>query len=357
MADNEFDNLDDLLESFMNNSQKVYNEDKEIKKSLPASYNTYSTNQKKLSRKTRKKTDRKKAVNKTEASNKPKKPVKQKSPVQKFFGKVGKVILALLIIFGVVGVVCFSVIAIYGYSIVNGDPVFNLTEVAQSQNQTSFIYGYDRKGKEVEITRLHGEENRIWLSIDDMNDYMTNAVIAAEDKRFKDHHGVDWIRLVGIVVKPDNLGQGGSTITQQLIKNLTDENSVTIVRKYNEILYALNIEKHYDKDQILEAYLNTIYLSRGCYGVNTAAEVYFGKDVKDLNITECAVLASITKEPSNYDPFLHSGEKKYDDLKEKRRRWIMSEMYLNGMITKEEYEKAKDYKLIYTNSKNYKSNE
>lgn len=353
MADNEFDNLDDLLESFMNNSQKVYNEDKNAaqnKRSLPSSYNTFSTSKKQSSQRMRKKAEKQKATG--NASNRP--PIKEKSTAQKVAGKVGKVFLALLIIFFVVATVCFSVIAIYGYTVVNGDPVFDLTEEAMSQNQTSFIYGYDSKGKTVEITRLHGEENRIWLSIDDMNEYMIDAVISAEDKRFRTHHGVDWIRLVGIIVKPSNLGQGGSTITQQLIKNLTDENEVTIVRKYNEILYALNIEKHYSKDQILEAYLNTIYLSRGCYGVNTAAEVYFGKDVKDLNIAECATLASITQFPSRYDPMLHVGDKEYDDLKEKRRRWIMNEMYLNGFISEQEFEDAKNYELIFTNSKNYK---
>lgn len=355
MADNDFDKIDDLLEAFNNNSQRVYNEDKKAKsqKSLPSSYKTYSTNKKQSSQRMRKKADKQKANSKATASPKAKKPIKQKSPAQKVLAEIGKVIAALCIIAGVVGIVCFSVIAIYGYSVVNGDPVFDLTDAAQSQNQTTIVYGYDKNGKEVEITRLHGEENRVWLSLDDMNEYMVDAVISAEDKRFRSHHGVDWIRLGG-VLKPSNIGQGGSTLTQQLIKNLTDENEVTIVRKYNEILYALNIEKHFTKDQILEAYLNTIYLSRGCYGVNTAADVYFGKEVKDLNIAECAVLASITQYPSKYDPFMHQGDEDYDAAKEKRRRWIMNEMYLNGFITEQEAEDAKNYELIFTNSPNYK---
>ena len=113
---------------------------------------------------------------------------------------------------------------------------------------------------------------------------MKDAFIAIEDERFMKHHGVDWIRTIGVIVKPSNHGQGGSTITQQLIKNLTDEKDVTIERKFNEILSALNLEKNYSKDEIIEAYLNTIYLSEGCYGVKTAAETYFGKDVADLNI-------------------------------------------------------------------------
>lgn len=343
---------DDLLESFMNNSQKVYNEDKDSvqqKNNLPTSYSTVSTNNKKASQRMRKK--RNNASN--DGGEKKNKPVKPKTKAQKFFGGLGKAFVGFLIVCCVVAVVCFSVIAIYGYSVVNGDPVFDLTKEAQSQNQTSFIYGYDSDDKLVEITRLHGEENRIWLSLDEMNEYMIGAVISAEDTRFRTHHGVDWIRLAG-VLKPSNIGQGGSTLTQQLIKNLTDEKEVSIVRKYNEILYALNIEKHYSKDQILEAYLNTIYLSHGCYGVNTAAEVYFGKDVKDLNIAECATLVSITQYPSRYDPLMHVGDEEYDKLKEQRRRWIMNEMKENGFITEEEHEAAKNYELIFTNSEKYK---
>jgi hypothetical protein len=145
---------------------------------------------------------------------------------------------------GVVGIVCLSVIAIYGYSVVHGDPVFNLTEEKYSQNQTSFIYGYDNDDNIVEITRLHGEENRIWVSSDEMSKYLTAAFVAAEDERFEKHNGVDWKRTIGVTVTMS--GEGGSTITQQLIKNLTDQNDVTFVRKFNEILSALNIEKHYE---------------------------------------------------------------------------------------------------------------
>lgn len=208
-----------------------------------------------------------------------------KTSGQKFLSGAGKALLGMVMIVGVVGIVCFSVMAIYGYSVVYGDPVFDLTEEAAAQNQTSFIYGTD-DDKVVEITRLHGEENRIWVDLDDMSEYLPEALIAGEDKRFRKHHGVDWIRTIGVFLRQN--GEGGSTITQQVIKNLTDDNKVTFVRKFNEILRALNLERHYSKDQIIEAYLNTIYLSHGCYGVKTAAEVYFGKEVSDLNAAECA---------------------------------------------------------------------
>ena len=338
---------DDLLESFMNNSQKVYNDDKDSHESkLPSSYNVSSTT-------TKGRRNRKNAAAKANGASVD---VKEKSPVSKFFFGFLKFILALIMIGAVVGTICTSIIAIYGYSVVHGDQVFDLDKEKYSQNQTSFIYGYDSSDNLVEITRLHGEENRIWLSLDDMNKNLQYAFISCEDKRFYEHHGVDWQRVGGVILKPQNVGQGGSTITQQLIKNLTDENDVTFVRKFNEILSALNIEKHYTKDQIIEAYLNTIYLSHGCYGVKTAAETYFGKDAKDLNIAECACLAAITKAPTRYDPLLNPDQVNPSNNKS-RRNWIIEEMYNNGYITEEEKNEALNYEMIYTNSDNYQGSQ
>lgn len=325
---------DDLMQAFMNNSQKVYNEDKEAqdKNKLPTSYSTFSNND--LSKRKKNGGSKKK---------------------QKKSGKAGKTVLKILlgfiIVVAVVAIICSSVLFVYGYSVVHGDVVFNLDDESSRQSQTSFIYGYDSDDNLVEITRLHGEENRIWLDIDEMTPYLSKAFIAIEDERFEKHHGVDWIRTVGIMVKPTNRGQGGSTITQQLIKNLTDENDVTFVRKFNEILSALNLEKHYSKDQIMEAYLNTIYLSHGCYGVKTAAETYFGKDVKDLNIAECACLAGITQFPTKYDPLINPEN---NEAKAKR---ILQKMRENNFITEEEYQEALDYKMVYTNSPDYQGSQ
>lgn len=332
---------DELMQAFMNNSQKVYNEDKEAlnknAKKLPTSYSTFDN---KGTKNVKKKSSDKKNNNKKGGSGE-----------KKVGNTILKILLGIIIVVAVVGVICSSVLFVYGYSIVHGDVVFNLDDEASSQNQTSFIYGYDDNNEPVEITRLHGEENRIWLDIDDMTPYLSKAFIATEDERFEKHHGVDWIRTVGVLVKPTNSGQGGSTITQQLIKNLTDENDVTFVRKFNEILSALNLEKHYSKDQIMEAYLNTIYLSHGCYGVKTAAETYFGKDVKDLNIAECATLAGITQFPTKYDPLLNPENNK------KKQEYILGKMKSNNFITEEEYEEAKNYKLVFTNSPDYQGSQ
>ncbi|HOD02298.1 MAG TPA: biosynthetic peptidoglycan transglycosylase, partial [Clostridiales bacterium] len=204
--------------------------------------------------------------------------------------------MALLI---VVAVSVITVTTIVTYMLtdivraVNGELIVDLDDYIANQDKTSFIYGYDKNGKVVELFKLHGRENRVWVSIDKMPQDLIDAFVALEDKRFKDHKGVDWYRTIAVVVEY-KFKQGGSTITQQLIKNLTGEDGRTFSRKYKEIISALNLEKHYNKKTIIEAYLNTLYLDQGCYGVKTASQEYFGKDVSQLNAAECASLAAIT---------------------------------------------------------------
>ena len=145
------------------------------------------------------------------------------------------------------------------------------------------------------------------------------------------------------------MSQGGSTITQQLIKNLTGDKDVTIVRKFREILYALNLERNYSKDEILEAYLNTIYLGEGCYGVKTAAEKYFGKDVSELNLAECTALLGITQYPYKYDPLVNPENNKA------RQKYGLDVLLEEGTISQKEYDEAIAYSLVFTNSKEYKA--
>ncbi len=261
---------------------------------------------------------------------------------------------ALLVFYGILSTCALTIFIVVSYvlihaiSVVNGDLIINLEEYKSNQNQTSFIYAYDEKGNTVELARLHGEEDRVWVDLDDMSPYMKEAFIALEDTRFESHRGVDWIRTIGVIVVPKNLGQGGSTITQQLIKNYTNNNAVTVVRKFNEILTALNLEKNYDKDVIIEAYLNTLYLGSGCYGVKTASEKYFGKDVSELNAAECAVIASITQKPTKHNPLLNPEENR------KRQLYCLEMMWKEtGALTEEEYNEACNYELIFTNSDNY----
>ncbi|MDR1927758.1 MAG: transglycosylase domain-containing protein, partial [Oscillospiraceae bacterium] len=234
------------------------------------------------------------------------------------------------------------------YSVVSGGAIIDLDLEKQTQSLTSVIYAYDKDGKEVEYARLHGEQNRIWIDLPDIPKNMQNAYIALEDKRFREHKGVDWVRFIGVLTKY-SFSQGASTLTQQLIKNVTGEKDVTAIRKYREILTALNMEQHYDKDTILEAYLNTLYLGRGCYGVRTGAEKYFGKEVGELNLAECASLAAITKAPNLYDPLRNLDENRA------RQMQCLDEMLAQGLVTKADYDEAVAYKMIFTNSPEYKN--
>lgn len=254
--------------------------------------------------------------------------------------------LAVCFTFVMVGVICSSYVLHNVIKTVHGDRLIDLEFYKQNQDQTTIIYAYDESNDPVELVRVHGSENRVWVASEDMSEWLGKAFVALEDKRFEKHGGVDWIRTIGGVAK-SKFKAGGSTITQQLIKNLTGENGRTINRKYNEILSALNLEKHYDKPVILEAYLNTIYLSEGCYGVKTAAEKYFGKDVKDLNLAECACIAAITQTPTTYDPLINPQNNKA------RQEMCLKMMLDQKMISKEQYEEAVNYKLIFTNSADY----
>lgn len=218
-----------------------------------------------------------------------------------------------------------------------------------SLDQTSVIYYQDRQTGEWQVLKdLYGEENRVWVSYEDIPRNLKYACIAIEDKRFWDHNGVDWLRSgrAGVDLFFGNKSlYGASTITQQLVKNLTHEDEVTVRRKIVEIFRALDFEKKYSKEEILEWYLNIIPLGQRCYGVQSAAMTYFGKDVEDLTLAECASLIGITNNPSLYDPFINPGKNK------ERQGYILYAMLEQGCITQEEYDEAVAQELIFTDGK------
>ncbi len=257
------------------------------------------------------------------------------------------VVLSILIVLVLTACIVGICILSYAIKFVNGEVAINLDSYKNSQDQTSILYAYDKNNEPYEIARLHGEENRIWVDLEEIPQCLQDAFVSLEDKRFYKHDGVDWIRTFKAVLTLGKSG-GGSTLTQQLIKNLTDENAPTISRKFNEILYALNLEKNFDKDEILEAYLNTIPLGSGCYGVQTATQKYFGKDVQDINAAEAAIIASITKAPTKYNPLLNP-----ENSKSRARNVCLKAMYQNNKLTKAEYNEALEYEYIFTNSDNY----
>ncbi|MBQ7597463.1 MAG: transglycosylase domain-containing protein [Clostridia bacterium] len=279
------------------------------------------------------------------ANTKPKKAKKRKRTRRKhpviftIFLILFSLFVSALLTVVIVGSTMFS----YMNSFVNGKKVIDLDFYKSSQSQTSIMYGTKANGKTVELTRLHGEENRIWVDYDEFPDDLIWAFVCLEDKRFFEHEGVDWIRTLAVMVNPNYSGQGASTITQQLIKNLTKQNEVTYIRKFNEILRALNLEKNYSKKDILEAYLNTIYLGNGCYGVKTAAEKYFGKEVKDLRLVECATLAAIVKAPYTLNPIYD-----YDHCMQ-RKDLCLDYMHESEKLTNSRWKKAKKQKVTIVN--------
>ena len=218
-------------------------------------------------------------------------------------------------------------------------------DLNSSLDFTSTIYVKNDKGEYEEYQRLHGMYNRIWVYDEDMPDTLENAFIAIEDKRFKNHAGVDWKRTVSAFVNSFvniyGARQGGSTITQQLVKNITSDNDVSAMRKVREIMRARYLENNYSKDSILEWYLNTIPMGNGIYGVEVAANYYFGKTVNDLTIAECASLASITQYPERMRPDLKENEETHLE----RRNTVLKEMLSQKYITQEQYDKAVNTKL------------
>ena len=236
----------------------------------------------------------------------------------------------------------FVGLAFAWYAFIYLDDEFDLSEVDNTLNYTSVVYAM-KDGVPVEAETLHTSENRIWADIGSIPDNLKYAFVSIEDERFYKHSGVDLLRTGRAVLNFLNLGSdktfGGSTITQQVIKNITGEDQQTVSRKIQEIRRAWYVEREYKKDQILEVYLNTIYLSQGCYGVQTAAEVYFNKTLDQLTLLECASIASITNLPTYYDPIQNP------DNNLRRAGFVIDKMLELGYIDKEEAEAAKAQKL------------
>ena len=212
-----------------------------------------------------------------------------------------------------------------------------------AQDKTSFIY--DSQGNV--ITDYKGTENRVMVSISQMPITLQHAFVAVEDARFYTHNGVDLKRIIGSFVENflSNSNQGGSTITQQLIKNTVLSSELSYKRKIQEAYLAMQLETMYTKDQILESYLNTIYLGENYYGVEVAAEGYFGKGLSELSLRECAMLAGLTRNPYYYNPRRNfyvrkSDQTDYAKLTNNRTDYVLRNMYENEFITYQEYQDA-----------------
>ncbi len=270
---------------------------------------------------------------KGKATDSARKKQKKKRKGKRVFGKI---LLVFLIVLALVA----SIVA--GAAVGFIDNSMDLIAEEYNLDFTSIIYYIDEESNQpMELDRIHRNENRVWVDIDKVPENLTNAFIAIEDERFRDHKGVDLKRTFGAFLQwmSGKDSYGGSTITQQLIKNITGDKDRSPTRKIQEIVRAINLEKKMSKDQIIEMYMNTIYFGAGCHGVQTAANYYFNKDVSKLSLEECASLAGIVKAPTTYNPATN-----YENNKE-RQEVILSQMAKLGYISQAECDAAKAKKL------------
>lgn len=276
-----------------------------------------------------------------------------------------KLHISLLLLLAIFVILCSLFLSVI-MGIIAATPQTKLDNLSNTFNQTSSIYSED--GKLLE--KIDSLEYRTVVSLDKMPKNLQNAFVSIEDHRFYSHKGIDPRGIVGALLtnlKSRSLSRGGSTITQQLVKNVYLTNVKSINRKVQEAYLALRVEENLSKSEILEAYLNRINLGQGAYGVQAAAQTYFSKNVWDLNIAECALLAGIAKSPQDYPPYKTipaqfmqdnftvlanrevNGEDMYLVLNQKsfdRQKIVLQRMYQLGAISEEEYESAKNFDIV-----------
>lgn len=217
-----------------------------------------------------------------------------------------------------------------------GATISNLPDVQQTGTPAASSQVFDIKGRL--ITTIHAEENRLPVSLDQVPENLQHAFLAAEDIRFYDHHGIDprgIMRAVFANITHNGIAQGGSTITQQLARNAFLTQNRTLERKFQEAILALQIEREYTKPEILEMYMNQIYFGEGAYGIQTAANIYFGKTVSELDLAQCALLAGLPQSPNYYSPFSNL------EAAKTRQATVLNQMAKYGFISQEDADAAK----------------
>lgn len=240
--------------------------------------------------------------------------------------KITKILLVVCVITSSFLVIAFSII---NYNLKYEMPQILTIELYDKDNNKYLSYSNNNK--------------QTYVTLDKISDYVIDAFISIEDKRFYNHQGVDFIRIGGAIIsdiKNQEFVEGASTITQQYVKNLYLSNDKTIERKLNEVLIAMNIERQYSKDEILTGYLNSIYFDSGIYGIEDASIFYFNKHAKDLTLVEACSLASIPKSPSSYSPI------KNPENNKERRNLVLYELYQDNKIDYETYIKSLNEELI-----------
>ena len=272
--------------------------------------------------------------------------VRNMTPKQKNgWKKAGRIIGTLLLVFVLTASIFAGIFMAYINSAMRGKVEVYLDEF-ETQVSTELYYQDSDTQEWVMYQTLYMDENRIWVDLENIPKYLQDAAVAIEDKRFEKHHSVDWkgtTRAILYTLFGKNV-QGGSTITQQLVKNVTGDNQVTVKRKITEIYRALELEKRYEKDEILEAYLNEVFFGRRCYVVVTASKKYFNKDVSELTLAESASLVAITNNPSRFDPIRNDWTRENN---RERQLLVLEAMLEQGKIDEATYEAAKNEDVVF----------
>ena len=274
--------------------------------------------------------------------------------MKKSFQTVFRFFLILFTGILVMGILTVIIGSAFFVKLYFSEDVDDIVVLAGNNGEASKIYAYDEGQNLVEYAQgeLSSGKTNDYAMLSEIPKDLQNAFIAIEDKRFYSHMGFDLITTIKATWKyitSDGASPGGSTITQQLIKNLTGEDDITVKRKLVEIIRAVKIERQLSKESILELYLNSIYLSQGAYGVKAAARLYFDKDVSELTLLESVAIAAITQAPTKWDPVQNP------DNNQRRRDIILTEMLKQGYIGKEEFEFA--YQKNLELRLNYKKSE
>ncbi|MEG1687190.1 MAG: transglycosylase domain-containing protein, partial [Angelakisella sp.] len=281
----------------------------------------------------------------------------------KVFQVVMRVLAGFLMLCIIVGCVVGCYLTLFVFDTLKTSESIELDLDLLKLNYTTIIYAQDHEtGEFNELQRLEDDTgSRIWKNYNEMPPHLFDVLIAVEDKRFKQHTGVDWQRtilsFVNIVGKKFGFSlyegtPGASTLTQQLVRNLTGDDDVDFSRKLREIFRALAMEREYSKDQIIESYLNTVPFGNNTHGIQAAANFYFNKDVSDLTVAECASIIGITKAPTTYNPYYKGTEKNgtpIDGLKnnQERKEDILFLMHQQGKLTDAQYKEASEQVIVF----------
>ncbi len=305
------------------------------------------------------------------ASEKAKKKKKKKhSKVYLFFRKLISVILttllSLTLVMIITGTIVATALTVYVLEFMEETSGVTLQELEAGSDTYFYAITKNEKGEEefTILNRVKTDVQRIPVTIDEIPQHVRDAFVYTEDERFYSHDGVDYKRtfsaFLNMFIHIYDTEQGGSTITQQLVKNLTGDNEQSPQRKIREIFRAMQLEKKYSKDEILEEYLNYIGFGGPINGIQLASLTYFGKDVSELTTAEAATLAALPKSPNFYGPDVKKYDEETGELivdgranNKERQQYVLWQIYKNGAITYDEYQQFLDEKLIYTDSEEY----